>query len=71
MFKWFYWWKLSRKAKKHLKMEIKRAKSMGLAQPPTLEEVEKFKKDYDMGWNSHMVDSVPIRRTYFEAELRK
>lgn len=70
MFRWFYWWKLSRKAKKNLKMQIARAKQMPPAEPPTTAEVEAFKKEWDLGWDSHMVDSVPRRRTYFEADLR-
>lgn len=69
MFKWFYWWKLGRKAKKHLKWQIDRAKQMGPANPPTEKELEAFMKEYDLGWDSHMIDSVPKRRTYFEAEL--
>lgn len=69
MFKWFYWWKLGRKAKKHLKMQIERAKTMPPAAPPTQEQVEAFKKEWDLGWDSHMIQRVEPRRTYFEASL--
>ncbi len=69
MFKWFYWWKLGRKAKKHLKKQIERTKQMGPAEPPTTEELEAFKKQWDLGWDSHMVTKVKTRRTHFEASL--
>ena len=70
MFKWFYWWKLGRKAKKNLRKQIERYKTIGPATPPTPEQLEAFKKEFDLGWDSHMVESVPRRRTYFEADLR-
>jgi hypothetical protein len=41
-FRWVYWWKLSRKAKKHLKRQIEITKSLGPAEPPTFEEVKDF-----------------------------
>ena len=69
MFKWFYWWKLGRKAKKHLKMQIKRAKLMPPAEPPTIEQIEAFKKEWDLGWDSHMITRVETRKTYYEASL--
>lgn len=69
MFKWFYWWKLGRKAKKHLKLQAQICKQMGPAKPPTPEQVEAFKKEWDLGWDSHMVQRVEPRRTYFEASL--
>lgn len=67
---WIYWWKLGRKAKKHLKWQVARTKSMGPAKPPTSKELEDFKKEVDLGWDSHMVSSVPKRRTYFETDLK-
>ena len=70
MFKWFYWWKLGRKAKKHLKWQIERAKQMGPAKPPTPEELEVFKNEMDLGWNSHMVQRVEPRKTYYEADIK-
>lgn len=66
MFKWFYWWKLGRKAKKNLKKQVELCKQMGPAEPPTLEQIEAFKKEFDLGWDSHMVEKVETRRTYFE-----
>jgi len=66
---WIYWWKLGRKAKKHLKWQVARAKSMGPAKPPTSKELEDFKKEWDLGWDSHMVQKVVNKRTYYEAEL--
>ena len=66
MFKWFYWWKLSRKVKKNLKKQAELCKSMGPAEPPTPEQLEAFKKEWDLGWDSHMITKVETRRTYFE-----
>lgn len=66
MFKWFYWWKLGRKAKKNLKKQIEMCKQMGPAEPPTMEQLESFKKEWDLGWDSHMVQKVETKRTYFE-----
>lgn len=66
MFKWFYWWKLGRKAKKNLKKQIEMCKQMGPAEPPTTEQLEAFKKEWDLGWDSHMVQKVETKRTYFE-----
>ena len=66
---WIYWWKLGRKAKKHLQWQLDRTKNLGPAEPPTPEQVEAFKKEYDMGWNSHMVQKIENKRTYYEAEL--
>lgn len=66
MFKWFYWWKLGRKAKKNLKKQIEMCKQMGPAEPPTMEQLEAFKKEFDMGWDSHMVQKVENKKTYFE-----
>lgn len=66
MFKWFYWWKLGRKAKRELKRQIELCKQMGPAEPPTTEQLEAFKKEWDLGWDSHMVQKVETKRTYFE-----
>ena len=69
MFRWFYWWKLSRKAKKNLKMQCEISKKLGPAEPPTPYELESFKKEYDMGWDSQMIQPIKNKRTYFEASL--
>ena len=70
MFKWFYWWKLSRKLKKNLKKECEMAKKMNKAEPPTLEQLEEFKKEWDLGWDSHMVTKIERRpKTYYEQSL--
>lgn len=69
MFKWFYWWKLSRKAKKALKKQIAMTKQMPPAEPPTLEQIEAFKKEWNLGWDSHMVTRVEPKKRYFEASL--
>lgn len=66
MFKWFYWWKLGRRAKKNLKKQIEMCKQMGPAEPPTTEQLEAFKEEWDLGWDSHMVQKVETKRTYFE-----
>ena len=50
-------------------MHIKICKEMGPAEPPTVEEVESFKKHYDMGWGSHMVQRIEPRKTYFEVSI--
>lgn len=68
--RWIFWWKRSKQAKKALKAQIEMCKKMGPAQPPTQEEVEKFMKEFDMGWDSHMVTKVETRRTYFEQDLK-
>lgn len=69
--RWVYWWKLGRKAKKHLKWQIERAKQMGPAEPPTPEEIEAFKKEWDLGWDSHMVTKVErTRKTHYEADIK-
>jgi hypothetical protein len=66
---WVYWWKLGRKAKKHLQRQIERTKSLGPAIPPTHEQIESFKKEWDLGWDSHMIQKVESKKTYFEASL--
>ena len=40
------------------------------AAPPTLEQVEAFKKEWDLGWDSHMIQKIENKRTYFEADIR-
>jgi hypothetical protein len=66
---WIHWWRIGRKAKKHLKMQIERYKTIGPAEPPTLEQIEAFKKEWDLGWDSHMVTKVETKKRYFEASL--
>ncbi len=68
--RWWYYWKLSRKVKKHLKWQIERCKKMGPAEPPTPDQVEEFKKELDLGWDSHMIQKIENKRTYFEADIR-
>lgn len=63
---WIFWWNRCRTAKKAIKKQIAMCKQMGAATPPTPDEVEKFKKDFDLGWDSHMVTKVESRKTYFE-----
>jgi hypothetical protein len=70
MFKWFYWWKLSRRAKKNIKKQIEMCKKMGPASPPTPEQLEAFKKEWDLGWDSHMIEKVVHKRTHYKADLR-
>jgi hypothetical protein len=67
--RWVYYWKLSRQVKRNLKLQIEMVKSLGPAEPPTPEEVEKFKKEWDMGWNSHMIQRIEPRKRFFEASL--
>jgi len=40
------------------------------AAPPTLEQVEAFKKEWDLGWDSHMIQKIENKRRYFEADIR-
>ena len=38
----------------------------GYREPPTQKELEQFKKEWDLGWDSHMIQKVETKRTYFE-----
>ena len=67
--RWWYYWNLSRQVKKNLREQIQRSKSTGPHEPPTPEEVEKFKKEFDMGWDSHMITRVEPKKRYYEAEI--
>lgn len=69
MFKWVFWWKRSRAWKKFIKTELSTAKMRCNAEPPTTEEVKKFKEEWDLGWDSHMITKVETRKTYYEASL--
>ena len=68
--RWWYYWKLSRKVKKNLQNQIERSRKMPPAAPPTLEQVEAFKKEWDLGWDSHMIQKIENKRRYFEADIR-
>lgn len=61
-----HYWKLSRKWKKELRRQKELCEMMGPATPPTAEQVEAFKKEWDLGWDSHMVQRVESKKTYFE-----
>jgi len=67
--RWVFWYKRSRAWKHFINTELLIARMRNPANPPTEKELEAFMKEYDLGWDSHMIDSVPKRRTYFEAEL--
>lgn len=67
---WWYYWKLSRKVKNNLYKQIEQVKRMPPAAPPTLEQVEAFKKEWDLGWDSHMIQRIERKRTYYEADIR-
>lgn len=67
--RWVYYWKLSKVVKQNLQKQIEATKRLGPAEPPTPEEVEKFKKDLDMGWNDHMIQRIERRKTYYEASI--
>lgn len=69
MFKWVHWWLTGRKAKKAIKKQIANSKARGNYPPPTPEQVKAFKKEWDLGWDSHMVQKVESKRTYYEANL--
>ena len=64
-----HYWKLGRKWKKELRRQKELYQVLGPATPPTAEQVEAFKKEWDLGWDSHMVQRVESHRTYFEASL--
>jgi hypothetical protein len=68
--RWWYYWKLGRKVKKNLQDQIERSRKMPPAAPPTLEQVEAFKKEWDLGWDSHMVTRVERKKTYYEADIK-
>ena len=68
--RWWYYWKLGKKVKKHLKWQIEQCKKMEPAEPPTPDQVEAFKKEWDLGWDSHMIQKIENKRRYFEADIR-
>lgn len=63
---WIFWWNRSRTAKKAIKNQIALCKRMGKAKAPTHDQVEQFKKEWDLGWDSHMIQKVESKKTYFE-----
>lgn len=63
---WWHYWKLSKALKKNLQKQIELSKKLGPAEPPSTEEVEKFKKELDMGWNDHMIQRIERRKTSYE-----
>jgi len=67
--RWAYYWKLSRQAKQNLKKQIEQSRKLPPHEPPTAEEVKKFMEEFDMGWNSHMIQRVEPKKTYYEAEI--
>jgi len=67
--RWWYYWRLSRQVKHNLQKQIEQSRKLGPAEPPTPEEVEKFKKDLDMGWNDHMIQRIERRKTYYEVSI--
>ena len=67
--RWVYYWKLGRQLKVNMKKQIEQSKRTGPRNPPTEEEVKKFMEEFDMGWNSHMIQRVEPRKTYYEAEI--
>lgn len=64
--RWWYYWSLSRQVKQNLQKQIELSKKLGPAEPPSPEEVEKFKKELDMGWNDHMIQRIERRKTNYE-----
>lgn len=58
-----YYWVLSRQVKKNLKKQLKQSKNSGFYKPPTRDEVLEFKKEYDMRWDSPMIQRVESSRT--------
>lgn len=63
---WIFWYKRSRAWKQYIKNELLIARMKGPHEPPTAKELEQFKKEWDLGWDSHMITKVETRRTYFE-----
>ena len=66
---WIFWWNRCRTAKKAIKQQIAMCKQMGPATPPTPNEVADFKKEWNLGWDSHMIQKVESKQTYFEVSL--
>lgn len=67
--RWIYYWKLSKQVKKNLRKQIEQSRQRMPYAPPTMEQVEAFKKECDMGWDSHMVTRVEPKKRYYEASL--
>ena len=63
---WIFWYKRSRAWKHYIANELKIAQTKGQHEPPTKKELEQFKKEWDLGWDSHMITKVETRRTHFE-----
>lgn len=63
---WLFWYKRSRAWKHYIATELLIARMKGPAEPPTPNQLEEFKKEWDLGWDSHMIQKVETRRTYFE-----
>lgn len=63
---WIFWYKRSKAWKRYISKELLVAKMKGPADPPTQLELEIFKKEWDLGWDSHMITKVETRKTYFE-----
>ena len=47
---------------------IKTKKRYYYTQTPA--QVEAFKKEWDLGWDSHMIQKIENKRRYFEADIR-
>jgi len=70
MFKWVHWWLMGRKVKKAIKKQIADSKARGNYPPPTPEQVKAFKKEWNLGWDSHLVTKVEnTPKTYYEQNL--
>ena len=66
---WIFWYKRTRSWKRFIANELLIARMRGPQVPPTKEQLEGFKKEWNLGWDSHMVQRVEPRKTYFEASL--
>ena len=63
---WIFWYKRSRAWRHYIAKQIMISKMRGYREPPTQKELEQFKKEWDLGWDSHMIQKVETKRTYFE-----
>lgn len=67
--RWVFWYKRTKAWKRYITEELVISRRMGKATPPTPEQLAAFKKEWDLGWDSHMVTRVERRKTYYEANI--
>ena len=67
---WIFWWRRGRAWKRYITEELVISRCTGNRPPPTPEQVKAFMKEWDLGWDSHMVTKVEkTPKTYHEQNL--